>query len=61
MQYPCVPTFRVLATDACWSSHPMNALASLIWVVALSDCASGINCGMGVAAPLSAVGAFFVR
>src|SRR6266550_1113455 len=37
----------------------MNAFASVICVVSFSACASGISCWIGVAAPLSAVGAFF--
>ena len=39
----------------------MNAFASVVWVPALSVCASGIRAAIAVAAPLSAVGAFFVR
>ena len=39
----------------------MNAFASVICVVSFSACASGISCGIGVAAPLSAVGAFLTR
>ena len=39
----------------------MNAFASVMCVVSFSACASGINCWIGVAAPCSAVGAFFAR
>ena len=39
----------------------MNAFASVMCVVSFSACASGISDGIGVAAPWSAVGAFFVR
>ena len=39
----------------------MNALASVACVVALSACASGMSDGIGVAAPFSAVGAFWTR
>jgi hypothetical protein len=52
---------RFFATDGCWSSQAMNALASLMWVVSLSPCASGRTSAIGVAAPFGAVGAFLTR
>ena len=61
MQYPCVPIFRFFATDACPSSQPMKAFASVICVVSFRPCASGKTCWIGVAEPASAVGAFLTR
>jgi hypothetical protein len=46
----------ILATDDCWSSHPMNALASVICVVSVRAARQQLR--DRVAEPASAVGAF---